>query len=566
MTGAGGSARRAGVGRPLLAALAGLVVLLAQARLFFGVEVTDEAYYVAVASRFAQGATPYLDELSVPQTTTAVLLAPFVWAYHGLVGWGGVVLFMRELHLLAALAVGGAVVLALRRSVDGATALLAGLVAFLFVPYAIPSVGYDALGSGLFSAGCLLAFWSAREPRARLGAGALLGLAGFAYPPLLPAVVLCALTRLLTAPAARRSLAARLALPALALPLLGFAALAALAGPGQIASDYRRASHFYAEGGGADKLRAIERQLRGSVPHWPLLAAAVLLLLWAGTRGRRRLTAGALLVGLLAALPAHPLRDTASLAFVEDGGLLALPLLVVLRRRPQARELVAVVWLPALIAGLVAAYASTNGGINIGVGFAPALLVTLVLGASALARGEPRPTPGLAQLPALLVVGLMAVMSLLPVYRDGPLWRLDAPVGSGPFAGLVTTSAKRTFLTRLERDLAGLGAGCSVAFFDDFPAGYLLSDARPDTDEVWTTNVAPALSLAYQSELERYYERRGFPDVAVLMWRIPYALPQAFKAESYPRGDPLLATLRRAPYRLVVRRQDYAIYRRSARC
>ncbi len=57
------------LGRGLLATFVSAAIALGYWRLFYGVDFTDEAWYVAVPYRFVLGGTPYVDELSVPQTT-----------------------------------------------------------------------------------------------------------------------------------------------------------------------------------------------------------------------------------------------------------------------------------------------------------------------------------------------------------------------------------------------------------------------------------------------------------------------------------------------------------------
>ena len=123
--------------------------------------------------------------------------------------------------------------------------------------------------------------------------------------------------------------------------------------------------------------------------------------------------------------------------------------------------------------------------------------------------------------------------------------------------GLLTSGEKRAFLERLALDLAGVTEPCRILFFKDFPAGYLLTRARPDTNGAWITG-------PHQDALLRYYRGHGFPDVVVVMKRIPYAAPGSARIEHYRPHEPLLAAVRARPYRLVVARADYLIYRRSS--
>lgn len=166
---------------------------------------------------------------------------------------------------------------------------------------------------------------------------------------------------------------------------------------------------------------------------------------------------------------------------------------------------------------------------------------------------------GLLALP-LCVLGIL-LFTGIPVYRDGAADTLRARVHGGAYAGLLTSARKRAFLTLLRRDLAASGPRCRILFFADFPAGYLLTRARPDTNGAWTATVAPADVPSYQGALLACYRRHGFPDVVVLMRRIPYAAPTSARIERYRQGEPLLAMLRQRSYRLVAGRLDYAVYR-----
>jgi hypothetical protein len=551
------------LGRAALAALALAVVAVSYWRLFYGVDFTDEAWYVAVPYRFVDGGKPYVDELSVPQTTAAVLLYPFLWLYHAAAGRTGIVLFVRQLHFLVAAAVGAAVVVSLRRLAGVAMATLAGLAVFLFVPFDIPSVSYDSLGAGLFAAGSLLGYLTLGRPRARPWAGLCLGLAAFAYPPLVLGVAASCAARLWLQPGARRGEALGVTLPAFAIPAAGFALLAAISGPHRIVSDYRRSSHYLGQAGGLTKLHGIAAHLRETLPLWYLVAAGLLLLAWSWLRGWSWLAALAVVVLPLTTLPTGPGTYTASLNYVAHAGFLALPFAVGLRERRAVVELVVAVWLPALVGGVVTAYSSANGGVNFGVGFLPALVVTVVLAGLAVAKLRPGWT-GAAAAPGVVIVALLLYFGSVPVYRDGSLSSLTTQVGSGPYAGLVTSRAKQVFLTGLGRDLDGVGSSCTIAFFNDFPAGYLLTAAHPDTSAVWTATVPDRLTFAYHGDLVRYYRTHGFPDVVVEMRRIPFAPPRTSRREHYAPADPLIVAIRTHGYRTVARRLDYVVYRRAS--
>ena len=86
---------------------------------------------------------------------------PSVWVWRELVGVDGVVLYVRHLQFLFSLLVAAAVFVGLRSVLRSASAaLLAAVAAVAFVPFDIHSLSYNTLGSGLFTAGCLLALRS----------------------------------------------------------------------------------------------------------------------------------------------------------------------------------------------------------------------------------------------------------------------------------------------------------------------------------------------------------------------------------------------------------------------
>jgi hypothetical protein len=552
--------------RGAIAALAIAVVAITYWRLWYGVDFTDEAFYVAVPYRFALGAKPFVDETSVTQQTTAILLYPFVRAYYAILGMTGIVLFVRHLQFLLSLFVAVAVYRSLRLFVARSCAVPIALAAVVFVPFTIHSLSYDSVGSALLTAGCFLGVRPLVDPRAlasRLGSAICLGLAAFAYPPLAIPVAVCVTVRIALAQGHRIREGLEHGALALGLPALGLAGLAVSAGPATVVHDYRRSSEFLGQAGGIAKLRLIYHQTERTLPHWWLLLPAIAFL-WLAWRYRRGAALVALAVLPLLVLPPRLTFFTTSLNFVAHFGWVAPALFVLVRRRPGAKLLLLAVWVPSFVAGATTAYSSANGAVNFGVGgFATAIVATVYLVwafEDAIGRVDLRV---LALAPALLVLGLLVWSDTIPVYRDASLSALSARVQSGPYAGLQTTPWKRTWIGRLQHDLERYESVCTILFFDDFPAGYLLSEARPDTNGAWVATVAPQLERPYQDELLRYYRGRGYPDVVVVMRRIPYTRHTG-RTELYATRDPLLRAIRSSAYRLALWRRPYAIYRRAA--
>jgi len=544
------------------------VVGLTYWRIWYGVDLTDESFYVVLPWRFAGGARPFVDETTVVQQA-GLLVTPFVWIWRELVGVDGVVLYVRHLQLLFSLLVGTAVFLGLRDVLRNAPAtLLAAVAAVAFVPFDIHSLSYNTLGSGLFTAGCMLGFRSL-EPRAShwwlVAAGICHGLAVFAYPTLGIAVAAAFAARIaLESPRWRREIVA-FGVPWLAVVGISIGMVAGSAGTHAFADGYRRSSRYLGHSHSAGNLVDVFDRQWQTLHYWYLLLPALALLLVAW-RARRKLAVPFLVVLPLLCVPVSPggALDsyTSSLAFVAHYGALALPLLVLVWPRPDARRLFAAVWVPAFVAGLATTWSSNNGAVNFGVGFLPAIFVTTAFLVWALKDARAAP---LALWPALVVPALLLVLSW-PVYRDGPVSTLDATVSSGPFAGLRTSLNKKLYLEELARDLDRISPRCRIVFFRDFPGGYLLSHSRPDTNSAWIATVAQRTTDAYQRSFLRYWASHGFPDVVALTHRIPYESRIEARIETYRAETPLMLLLA-SSYRPISSHYNYTLYlRNDSRC
>jgi hypothetical protein len=551
--------------RIVAVAVALAVVGITYYRIWFGVDLTDESFYVALAWRFAVGAKPFVDETTVAQQA-ALLVFPFVWIWRELAGIDGVVLFVRHLQFLLSLLVGGAVFVSLRRALkSGSAALLCASTAVAFVPFDIHSLSYNTIGGGLFAAGLLLAYL--QSSRAWLVvAGVCHGLAVFAYPSLAVAVIVCFALRIVLEPARWRREVVAYGVPALVVAAAAFGSILAEAGLHDVVTGYHRSSDYLGHAGGIGKIGNVFSHEASTLHFWWLVLPALVLLgvLWFT---HRRLAPVVLLPLPLLALPGSLSNSfasppyTATLEYVSHYGALALPLLVLVWPRAAARRLFVAVWIPSLVAGFATAYSSNNGAVNFGIGFFPATLVTT---AFLLWSLQDAGLEVAALVPAVVVPVLLVVFGG-QIYRDGPFSTMTT-AAAGPYAGIRTSLNKKLFLDQFRRDLARHAPGCRIAFLRDFPAGYLLAPQRPDTNTVWIATVAQSKTNAYQQTVVDYWQRHGLPDLLVLVHRIPYSARKAARAEHYRQNTPLLETLTRS-YRLVGTHYNYDLYERlSSSC
>jgi hypothetical protein len=502
-----------------------------------------------------------VDETTVTQQA-GLLVFPFVWIWRELFGVDGVVLFVRHLQFLLSLLVGGAIFVSLRRVLrSGSVALLCASTAVAFVPFDIHSLSYNTIGGGLFAAGLLLSY----APSGRVWlvvAGVCHGLAVFAYPSLVVAVIACFALRIALDPGRWRPELVAYGVPAFVVGASAFGSILAEAGWHDVVTGYHRSSAYLGHTGGIGKIGDVFSHWGSTLHFWWLVVPALALLgvLWFT---RRRLAPIVLLPLPLLVLPGsldHSFDSppyTATLEYASHYGALALPLLVLVWPRPEARRLFVAVWIPSLLAGFATAYSSNNGGVNFGIGFFPATLVTTAFLLWAVQDAGLEPA---ALLPAVLVPALLVVLGG-QIYRDGPFSDMTT-AASGPYAGIRTSLNKKLFLDQFQRQLASRAGDCRIAFFRDFPAGYLLAKQRPDTNSIWIATVAEPKTDAYQQTLVDYWRRHGFPDLVVLIHRIPFQSRKVARLEHYRQNTPLLETLE-SSYRLLSTHYNYDLYERT---
>ncbi len=130
---------------------------LTYVRLYFGVDLTDESFYIGRPIPLRPRSAAADDETNIVPQTPAVLLYPFVQLWQSLIGLDGIILYARHLHLLFSGTVSLALFLSLRRILGDRplSAVLAGS-AIAFVPFGIHALSYNTFSSGFFAAGCFL--------------------------------------------------------------------------------------------------------------------------------------------------------------------------------------------------------------------------------------------------------------------------------------------------------------------------------------------------------------------------------------------------------------------------
>jgi hypothetical protein len=558
----------------MVAACATLVLGVTYARHFYGLDFTDESYYLAVPYRFVLGARPFVDETWPPQQTAALLAYPLIAAYHVAIGVDGLFLFVRQLHFVFTCGVASCVFLGLRPFLGTMKSVLPSLLPVAFIPFNLPDLSYNTMGSGFFVAGCFLGvrFLFTRQRSFLAAAGLMHGLAIFVYLPLIVPSFVCGLLLALRSEERRLRILGQYVLAA-TIPLAVLGGLIANAGLGNVRDMISNALSFGGEGGGIDKAASLPGALVQTVLGAPLGVVAVVTVL-ALSHLRPRLVRWLLPLIPLLLVPAQELgKVQASLDYVTIYGMAALPLFLLLRDDAAQQSVFLAVWPAAFVGGLVTAWSSNNGVINFGLGFAPAPIVTTVLLTEGFARARRAsagrgPVPQVGTFAASGALAVLLGLQFTSVYRDGDFRSLRSRVRTGPFAGIYTTSEKRHFIAAISTDLRTLAPPtCRILFYDSFPAGYLLTSSRGYTNSVWLFRAPTSKEATYRRVLLRYYAKsRSLPDIVVRMSNLP-GLGSSGKIQ-YTNDDPLDHVVRQSgKYKLVAKRADYGVYvRRAARC
>jgi hypothetical protein len=460
-------------------------------RMHYGVDFTDEAFYLAMPLRFVLGDRPFVDELNIAQTA-GVVVWPFVAAFYKLNhGTEGIMLAARTLLLLLQAGVGVVVFRSLRRSVGDPVAILIGASCVLFWPINLPGLSYNTLGGAFFTIGLVLPLRELledRPPPARplFLAGAAHALASFCYPTLLLPVLSFALALMWQHRKSNRWLAYVAGGVAmglvLAVPLLR---------AGRSGLRNMIAYSFAGGLGGGDKLKGVVLDLWFAMPgsSWIFVAVLFATALLSRHRGPSAALA-ALLLPPLACASAW-IGVIRSSGFVVYWALFALPLGWALDDRAFAGRILRWLWLPSAIAGLVTGWTSTNRGIASAIGLFPGSLATSVLAARIVAERWPAARRyGLNAAAALAPLGVLLFFLYdgACLYRDGPtLADLKVRVTHGPYRGLRTAREKLAMLDEIDREVGHRTRRGGMALFygGEFPAGYLITSMRPAVASAW---------------------------------------------------------------------------------
>jgi hypothetical protein len=519
----------------LFAVLILILFLLILNRIHYGVDLTDEAYNLAIPYRLSLGDLPFIDEID-PHQTSSLMLVPIIKLYTLLFGTEFLVLSMRYVYILFTLGIAYLIHKSVRDTLGWKLSLLVSLFLVACAPTGAIFFNYNRLAYLMFSAGCFLGIL----PRGRLfWSGILHGLAIIAYPFF---VIPCAVFFSIQLLSKRRSKMADYVYGAV-IPLFVFLVIAWRIGFDRVlemAWSLRSGIH----GGGFEKFGNVFVEIWNQI-HYKGLILIYCVVVFVLFRRQKQFVLALLVIPLFPFL-ALGIRDPfAPSWYVIFYGLFAPYLMLFARKDDNFLPSIFLgIWIPAFAAGLTTAVVSANGTINFAIGLIPGALVTSIQLVSLISENSSGPRRHFSALVpiSLLIVFLGFQYSF--IYSEGRFSGLSARIESGPYGGLYTTPAKRQYLESIMSDFEKfrLDQG-RVLFFDFFPAGYLFSTMRPAANSVWL--LPPGLfNTSRELNLRYYTDNSRLPDVSIRL-NLVYTYTGSILNLKYSEDDPLIALVRR---------------------
>ncbi len=503
------------------------IALAMYMRLYFGVDVSDEGFYMSMSYLFARGGQPFVHEW-VAQQGAAIIFAPFVKIYLSLVGSAdGLVLFGRHMYFLVSLLASWSIWRLCRTYVTSVAALFPALLPIVFHPGGCPNLSYNSLGAlgwllGLgFLYSCYLPI--ARGRIAAFAGAACLVVASFAYPSLLliSAIVLC--VSFLFPPnqnqgqmqvaSVRKNHQTGLLLGVsfIAIPLLYVVFQNGLY---PLTTTYKFASAAPHQGGGWWKIEYIFNQIIQKWEHGVLVLS--LLGTIAVTKLPKRWRWLGIMSGIIFLVPcATIIGKIWRGGGIGDPSILVLwlglisPLLFLFRPDRAGLRLLLVIWLPSMIAGLATAWTSSQW-VNGALGLMPAAALSLFF----VVRTWNLPVQAIRTVPIFFLLIFIAAIQFLHIYTESPLIDLRTRMLSGPYLGL-HTGRKSAAIYEITVDLASVRAGRTTFFLvnGDSPGFYLMTDLIPSGPTTWANNSPVPIPL-HTAMFKEYFSVPGhLPDV-----------------------------------------------------
>lgn len=516
-------------------------------RQFFGVNFFDEPIYTFFPYHLVMGGKAFVDEFMLQQGS-GILLFPIYWLYVHFFGSTAIIFFGRLLFLSFSFSTFLMLNYLLKPWVEQPFRALIALNVFIFAFLNLYASSYDSLCLLLL---CISFFLLAQPEGCAFFSGVFLGLAIFVYPPML----LLLPVMLIVSSDARLNFIAGLA--TLFLPFFIFI-LASGRLPNLVADFHLVTSLSIREGGNPLKLYdALLSIIANSLFLYPVFLILPLCFCLDKKHHPTVMLSFIFLFSLLLILTPQIVLECKSAFFV-----IALTILGALCPEPKAenKKLFHCVFLPSIFAGLITAWSSNNGWMNLALGFFPAFLASLIFGVKWIfCCSNPNLRTGRGLLSLFCVNFFFIGSAWLYVYWDAPINALTARIHNGPFQFLYTTPGNAHLIDSWQKDLAPYAhQRYSLFEYYNTPAIFLIDELTPDTPSAVILD--PNEGYPQQNSLQ-YFAKHQDPDLIVRMnlrWvtlRTPPAVPTLLPS--------LLDAFLKTQYHPIRIRPSYTLYQEN---
>lgn len=447
-------------------------------RNFFGISVADESLYAVLADFPRIRGQWFVNDQTI-QTTSALLMTPFVSLYTSIFGSEALLLFTRSLYILVTIGTALVSFRFLQLFCQRSTALILASVVIAFVPHGMICLNYNTMGSQFFAIASMLGLRSLLERRPHLATISAIFwvLCVFSYPTA-GVIFLISVVTLLFSFRKRPHLWRGFLRPfliGLFPPTLLLAAVLLSLGVDNILSTIEFSRHFNMPGE-AWKIPFSWALMTSYLPPWWILAACLGLWIALGLLKPNFAYLGFwsfILTYIVAGESSEGLTVPVLWPWLQ---LLSLGLVLFhLRHRSwleSEKHLLIALILPAILGSLVTCLTSRMTVYN--------MYITGLFGAlatTALVAGRNR-VAGWLIAPTLLIFAIH--MQATHVYEDDAISQLEHQISQGPFRFLFTTSKRGSIIEQLQTDLQQLPVTeATILFKDHFPAGHLMTSLRP---------------------------------------------------------------------------------------
>ncbi len=465
-------------------------------RTSFGVNFTDEAWYLAMGYRFVLGDKPYQDELFLMQGFS-ILISPVLKLYYYFFGTESIILFGRLLYWVFKVISCLFLVFYTHSVVGWLVAILGALFYMTVVPFCLPNISYNTLGVGLiFLTGLFLYKKKKDDSPIYYFIGGILSVGSIiACPALLPVNLLFFCFCFFYDRSSTKWFIAG------GIITLLLSCLIFQISPNLLIKNIQLTINLKNEAANRFDFSTIIDILEGIWRHSPFtLSWIIIISVYIALYRKWPRMVLMIFGGLLPLLSYFHVRDKSG-GYGLHGLIIFLAILGllfywVLRKNKDINRLYIFVAIPSLMAGICLAFTSYNGPPQAGVGMIPAAVITcFLIGYFIEKKGY--------EYGSLLVISQYVVLGLylffVIVYNDDPIKCLRTPILEGPFKGLKTTEAKARYLMDIQRTVKSHeNTKGRIIFYEHFPAGYLFTKMLPATPTTWgCLSIPPSICTKY---------------------------------------------------------------------